>query len=649
MMKKCALVIVAAMFVVSSVASAAESRLAKPVSIIDRNLRSFQTGGDAQFFPPDANGSKSTDDYEKRVVPVKDMPFKQATRMRIKRKTPQAYSVEMLAFTTKPIKRDDVILLTFYLRGLETLHESGEVMVRARFQRHGWPWTALMSADVTASVGQGWKKFQFPFPCLEDYAAGKALLTFHLGFGPQVLEIGGLELVNYGKSVKVDDLPMTRFSYPGREPDAPWRKAADQRIEKHRKQDLKISVVDATGRPVPGVKVEVQMTRHAFSFGSEANVPTIMGVEEGMGGRKLDRLADTEKYRKMVLKLFNTITIGHTIAWRQWESSPAEKATALATLDWGNQNGLRVIGHQLFWPVRYALPNDLKWLEVSGETLQKRIMDHITDKVSATRGKWYAWVVVNEPSRGYAFQVYETLAGKNMAPIDSTGEGRDERQWVETTGGIDKMAEWFKTARALDPKAKLVLNEVGMLAGGGNRKKIELFSRLYERLLACGAPIDVIAEEGHFRQNLTDPGKVVEILDGLYAKFGKEFWITEFDVNTLDDQLQADYLRDFLTACFSHPSVGAFIMWDFWEKTHWQPQAALYRTDWTIKPAGKVWEDLVLNKWWTNETGKTDPQGKFQTRAFLGDYTIRVTRGSKTAEVKTSLPKQGSSVKITLN
>ena len=43
--------------------------------------------------------------------------------------------------------------------------------------------------------------------------------------------------------------------------------ATQAAIEKHRKADAKIRVVDAAGRPVPGVKVSVEQMAHEFLFG----------------------------------------------------------------------------------------------------------------------------------------------------------------------------------------------------------------------------------------------------------------------------------------------------------------------------------------------------------------------------------------------
>ncbi len=39
--------------------------------------------------------------------------------------------------------------------------------------------------------------------------------------------------------------------------------------------------------------------------------------------------------------------------------------------------------------------------------------------------------------------------------------------------------------------------------------------------------------------------------------------------------------------------------------------------DWSKKSAAHAWIDLVFNEWWTNETGGTNPRGRFETSGFL--------------------------------
>ena len=129
------------------------------------------------------------------------------------------------------------------------------------------------------------------------------------------------------------------------------------------------------------------------------------------------------------------------------------------------------------------------------------------------------------------------------------------------------------------------------------------------------------------------------MLSGLdrFARLGLPIAITEFDINSEDEQLQADYTRDFLTACFSHPAVSEIVTWGFWEKRHWFPKAALWRADWSLKPNGKAWVELTTRKWWTQASGTTDSQGRYGARGFLGQYRVTATYKGKRAEQTVTL------------
>ena len=79
-----------------------------------------------------------------------------------------------------------------------------------------------------------------------------------------------------------------------------------------------------------------------------------------------------------------------------------------------------------------------------------------------------------------------------------------------------------------------------------------------------------------------------------FSEFGLPIELTEASFSLDDRELQADYMRDFLIATFSHPNVQGIMLWGFWEKRHWRPQAALIASDWSdLRPHGQAWMDLV--------------------------------------------------------
>jgi hypothetical protein len=102
-----------------------------------------------------------------------------------------------------------------------------------------------------------------------------------------------------------------------------------------------------------------------------------------------------------------------------------------------------------------------------------------------------------------------------------------------------------------------------------------------------------------------------------------------------------------MTAVFSHPAVSALLTWGFWEGADWRPRAALYRKDWSIKPNGQAWNDLVLKEWHTSLTGQTDASGAVTTRGFLGQYQITVTYRGTSKTWPLTLTKDGTVLSAT--
>ena len=94
-----------------------------------------------------------------------------------------------------------------------------------------------------------------------------------------------------------------------------------------------------------------------------------------------------------------------------------------------------------------------------------------------------------------------------------------------------------------------------------------------------------------------------------------------------DEELQADYTRDFLLACMSHPAVQGVTMWGMGDADHWKKNAVLYRSDWTLKPSGEEWVKLVEGAWKTQTNGVTDAAGAFAAEAFYGVYDVQVEAG----------------------
>lgn len=542
------------------------------------------------------------------IVPVEAQDFTRAMRVRTPDGLPataaREYSIRVRALVPTELKRNDWVLASFFVRATE---RSGDTaFVKLNFERAVSPYTKSLSAGLP--VPDDWKRYQIPFQIAENYNPREAYFDFWLGYDPQTIEIGGVKIEKQEPGFNVQSIE-TGYSYQGREADATWRKDAAERIDKYRKADFKLTITDANDAPLPAT-VQLRMKRHSFAFGTAVVAQAL-----------LSSAPDDLKYKEWFFRLFNSAVFENDFKWPSFEQN---RTRALTALDYLRNQGFTMLrGHNLVWPTFTYLPADLRSLVNNPEAMRQRINNHILEEGRATAGKFRDWDVLNEPI-----------------------PNRD----LQNVLGDLEMVEWFKKSREADPAARLFINEYDIIPNAGaNRVKQDEYYRLITWLKEKGAPVDGLGEQGHFGFNLTGIDKAKQIFDR-FAELGLVIQVTEFDIDIYDEKLQADYTRDYLTLCFSHPSIDSFLMWGFWEARHWKPQGAILRRDWTLKPNGEVWRDLITKEWWTNADLKADDAGLVTQRGFLGDYEITVlTEDGRTKTIPTTLVKDGTTLTIKLD
>lgn len=539
---------------------------------------------------------------------VEGQPFDWAIRVQVPTRTPNGWDVQILTPpTTMPLKEDEHILVIFNVRCTDA--PNGVGAFHARIQGGAPSWTGIGSMDVTA--GKEWKRVFIHGQASRNYGAGEYDLSVHLGIQAQTLEFGGIAMFNLGKDVDINKLPFTPITYPGQEVEASWRKAAAERIDQYRKSDLTVRVVDRDGKPVRGAKVHVQMQRHAYGFGTFLECEVITGAGP-----------DADKLREWTLKLFNRATT--PIYWADWGwVNPDVRERYLRCARWAAENNLATRGHCIIYPGWDFLPSAVRPLEKDPATLRQRLLGQVVEVTEATRLLRFAEYDVCNELR-HLTEIHKLL-------------------------GRDAVAEWFQTARSHAPGSRMAINENTILTRGGITKaEQDDYAQWIQYLFDRGQGPDVIGMQGHFGDAVTSPEAVIGILDR-FAAFGRAIQITEFDLITRDEQGQARYTRDFLTAVFSHPSTDAFTVWGFWEGKMWQPLGAMVREDWTLKPNGQAWMDLVRGEWWTDVTGATGEDGAFAVRGFLGDYSIVVNVGSKDMSTAVKLVRPATTIRMVVD
>ncbi len=549
-----------------------------------------------------------------------DVPFSKILQLSVTKRGNNSWDNATRFPTSQEVKKGDVLLLVLWLNSIEA--EEGDINhITFKFELSSSPYT--QSLYFGADIKPGWRMWMLPFDADVDYPAGGSRFQMDMGHMVGVLQIGGVAVINYGSKYSADDLPMSdhHLDYQGSEPDAPWRVEALQRIEAIRKGDLNVQVINANGEPIQNAAVSVNMKKHEFGFGTAINA-----------NWWFRNTADAKTYLAKLEDLtgdgrtFNIAVFENALKWPGWEStSGVTKDQKAEVVDWLKEAGMRVRGHNLVWPQWNHLPNDLEAHKDDKDYIENRIKTHIAECAGyeGIKGNINEWDVINE-------MVHCT----------------DLR---DVFGTEDIYADWLTWAHDADPNALLYLNEYSIINGGGNDlNSQQRYKEIIQRCLDLGAPLHGLGVQGHMGSSLTPPEKILVILDDL-GQFGLELSVTEYDAKDLRGQIQADYMRDMLIACFSQPQMRNFLMWGFWDGSHWYEDAPIFDDDWSLKPSGEVFLQWVFETWWTTENGATNRDGQFQTSAFYGEYDISAEFAGEKVTSLVQFSKDSDKIIIQLN
>jgi GH35 family endo-1,4-beta-xylanase len=386
---------------------------------------------------------------------------------------------------------------------------------------------------------------------------------------------------------------------------------------------MTVRVVDADGKPVEGAKVKVEMTRHLFGFGTSVDVNMLSGLGTTITPE------EQAKYRSVVDEFFSRIVPenglrvgqidGDSNPDKPWEAD-SRRRTGIAVqwaLQWAKDRRISTRGHYLTWG--YLEPWAAEEVKKGGPAgLLARYDRHFAHVLPFCDPYVEEWDAVNHPVPFVeADALYRVI-------------------------GPDIHASLYSRIRAQTNKL-LFVNEDAF-----NAERTDAFEKHVKHMIALGQTPDGCGFQSHFSDysipSIDEQWKV-------YQRFGaltKYLTVTEYDFQTLDDQLHADHLRDMLTLCFSHPQMTGFVIWGFWEKRHWRPTAAMFKADWTERPAVQVWRDLVKSKWWTKADLTTDTKGEASVDGFFGWYDVTVEKDGKAAQLTPRHSSKGDRPVVTL-
>ncbi|HLV81370.1 MAG TPA: hypothetical protein VKT32_13880, partial [Chthonomonadaceae bacterium] len=166
--------------------------------------------GGQSVLPPDALLTTPVGGLERtnataEVVPASGQPFARGLRVTVRANAPETNATQLTMPISTPVAAGDVLLASCFLRGASA--SGTPAQVELLFERSVDPWTKSITYDVMAPPAPGrWKRFLVPFTAAESYRPGEAMVSLRFAFGPQTVEVGGLSVVDFGRSKRMEAL-----------------------------------------------------------------------------------------------------------------------------------------------------------------------------------------------------------------------------------------------------------------------------------------------------------------------------------------------------------------------------------------------------------------------------------------------------------
>ena len=422
-------------------------------------------------------------------------------------------------------------------------------------------------------------------------------------------------------------------------------------IEKNRKADAVIEVVDASGAPVSDVKVSYNLKRHAFLHGANCFM-----LDE------LETPEKNEKYKELFAKVFNQATL--PFYWNDLEPEQGKPRFAKDSpkvyrrpapdlcLEYCEANNiipkLHCLNYDQWTPI-WVDPHNVPEVKRLLEKRIREIAEHYADKIPGME-------VINETLCGWA----QPKFGRTSQSTDFFAES-DIISWS------------FDVARKYLPKTELIINEATRFAWDTDRNERSWYALSISDAIRRGADIDAIGLQYHMfkrRENEVEevlpyyePKKLFGAMDFYGKTYNKPLQVTEITIpaysdSAEDEELQARIIENLYSIWFSHPNMEAAIYCNVLDgyaafatpgdMTNGENYyyGGLVRFDFTPKPSYYMMQELFQHRWHTEGSAATNGAGQAAFRGFKGDYEITLEKNGQTVKHVCTL--NGGKVQLTL-
>lgn len=420
-------------------------------------------------------------------------------------------------------------------------------------------------------------------------------------------------------------------------------------IEKYRKGDAKITVVDKEGKIIPDAVLKIKQKGHEFRFGANLFMLDEMETDE-----------KNEKYKKYFSDVFNMATLPF-----YWNTLEPEKGKPRYDKD---------------SPKIYRRPAPdlcIEFCEKHGIEPREHALAY--DQFFPN---WLRGASVDEVKRELERRFSEV--SERYADKIRTIEVTNEMIWTESVTSFynePEFVKWcFNLAEKYFPNNQLCINEFTGLAWEDRCRVNDKYYLYIENNILKGARIDAVGMQFHLFNRIEseydntrltlNPQSLYRHMD-LYSNFGKPLQLTEVTVPSYsweaeDEEIQAEIVEKLYSIWFSHPNVEQIVYWNLADGYAHVPDPSpekiresqgnmtvgenyfhggLLRFDMTPKPAYLKIKELTQKTWHTETEAVTDANGIAVFRGFYGSYDLEVTVNGKTVTREFDLSSKSDNIK----
>ena len=312
---------------------------------------------------------------------------------------------------------------------------------------------------------------------------------------------------------------------------------------------------------------------------------------------------------------FNEAAFTNELRWGNWEDNTISQKRVADDIKWLRNKDISVRGTNLVTPNVHSAPDDFKIIQ-SVDSFKNRIFNHIEE-------------VLQYPNIGAECEDWDVIQD-----IIYDGYSKKLKSTTGYVTGLEIFSEIYDKSKILVTNAHLYLSDYAIFDPEDKlNKNYDKWKTYIAYLKTNKAPLEGLSFPTNFSKGMTSLNKIIDQYDEIWNLYNLPSKVTDYDLTAEAPQkTQAQYLHDFLTISFAHPSSKGFIVNNFWDGAHWLGKSPLFAKDWTIKPSGQGYIDLVFKDWWTDVNLISATNDDAKTRAFKGKYKVTVTLPNNTTQ-----------------